>query len=80
MANTPARRSGGKMVVMIGRPWGASIAAPNPWAPRARINWIGSCASPLNAEAMVKTTIPAANMLRGPKMSPNRPEVMSSTA
>ena len=65
---------------MMGRPWGARIAAPKPWAPRARMSWVGSWASPLKAEATVNATMPAANMLRGPKMSPSRPEVMSSTA
>src|SRR5882762_8309832 len=41
------------------------MAGPRPCAPRARINCVGSCASPLKAEAMVKTTMPAPNMLRG---------------
>ena len=80
MANTPPRRSAGKRVVMMGNPCGARIAAPNPWAPRARMSCVGSWARPLKAEAMVNTTMPATNMLRGSKMSPSRPEVISRTA
>src|SRR5919197_3694566 len=56
------------------------MTAPSPWAARATISWVGSWARPLAAEAAVKTAMPRANTLRGPKTSPRRADVINSTA
>ena len=80
IAKTPARFSGAKRLVIIGRPCGAMSAAPSPCAARARMSWVGSCATPLSADATVNVPTPATKRARGPNMSPSRADVMRSTA
>ncbi len=78
--NAAPRRSGGKVLVMMVRVCGMSMAAPRPWTARNPISQPGPGAKPHAADATVNTAMPMANMIRGPIRSPSRPEVMTSTA
>ena len=62
-----------KVVVMIDRAAGDTIAAPSPWTARAAISHVSDCARPPASEASEKTTRPSMNIRRRPSRSAIRP-------
>ena len=80
MPNAAPRRSGGNTSVTMTRVCGISIAAPAPWTARNAISQPTPGANAHAAEATVKTAIPAVNIVLVPRMSPSRPQVITSTA
>ena len=62
-----------KVVVMIERAAGETIAAPSPWTARAAISHPSDCAIPPANDATENRTRPSMNMRRRPSRSAIRP-------
>lgn len=71
-------RHSGRQGVIVDRAAGGAIAAPTPCRTRAVISSHECVAKPPSSDARVKTRIPALNIRRRPRMSPDRPPSISS--
>ena len=65
-AKAGPRLAAGRIEVMIGRPCGASSAAPTPCSARNAMSWPGVWESPDARLAAVNTVRPSRKSLRGP--------------